>query len=314
MIKASGFKVKDMKRIILIFSFLIPALSFGQQFPFMENYNLNPFSLSPAYAGIYNSKTLFMDYRSDWSGVEGGPKTYQLSYNDKFKNRVGLGGKFIYDKTDIFKQTLILGTYTYEVKLHDKHTLNFGLSMGVYRNSIDLTKYYNDPNYIDDIVLMYGQQKSKIKFATDISALYRYRQGEAGIVFSNLMFGSVKYSGSEMTYKPFKNYLIHAAYLFNLDEKWSLKPEMVFRGGQHVPVQFDLSSAVTWNEKIWATALFRTSGIFGIGVGGEVYQGLFLNYSYNLSTNVPTNTFGSHQLTLGVRIFKPVKEKSTKDS
>jgi type IX secretion system PorP/SprF family membrane protein len=305
-------KVKAMKRIIIIFISLMPALSFGQQFPFMENYNLNPFSLSPAYAGIKNSKTLFMDYRSDWTGIEGGPKTYQLSYNDKFKNSVGLGGKFIYDKTDIFKQTLILGTYTYEVKIREEHTLNFGLSMGLYRNSIDLAKYYNDPNYIDDIVLMYGQQKSKIKFATDISALYRYRQGEAGIVFSNLMFGTVKYSKSEMTYKPFKNYLIHAAYLFKLDDKWTVKPVLVFRGGKNIPSQFDLSGTVTWSEKIWATALVRTGGIFGIGLGGEVYQGILLNYSYNLSSNVATNTFGSHQLTLGIRIFQVAKELGAK--
>ena len=308
MMSTARIKVKTMKKIIIIFIFFIPALSFGQQFPFMENYNLNPFSLSPAYAGITNSKTLFMDYRSDWTGIEGGPKTYQLSYNDKFKNKVGLGGKFIYDKTDIFKQTLILGTYTYEVKIREEHTLNFGLSMGLYRNSIDLTKYYNDPNYIDDMVLLYGQQKSRVKFATDISALYRYKQGEAGIVFSNLMFGSVKYSGSEMTYKPFKNYLLHAAYLFNLDDQWSVKPAIVLRGGQNIPAQFDLSAAVTWNKRVWATALIRTSGIFGIGLGGEIYQGILLNYSYNMSSNVATNTFGSHQLTLGIRIFQVAKE------
>jgi type IX secretion system PorP/SprF family membrane protein len=318
MMDAVRIKITEMKRIIIIFSLLMPLVCFGQQFPFMENYNLNPFSLSPAYAGIYNSKTLFMDYRSDWSGIEGGPKTYQLSYNDKFKNRVGLGGKFIYDKTDIFKQTLILGTYTYEVRFHENHTLNFGLSMGLYRNSIDLTKYYNDPNYIDDMVLLYGQQKSKVKFATDISALYRYGQGEAGILFSNLMLGNVKYSGSDMTYKPFKNYLLHAAYLFKLDDRWSVKPGMVFRGGQNVPVQFDVSATVTWSEKIWATTLIRTSGILGLGLGGEVYQGVLLNYSYNLSnsinSNVPMNTFGSHQLTLGIRIFRPAKEKSPKDS
>ena len=256
-----------------------------------------------------------MDYRSDWSGIEGGPKTYQLSYNDKFKNRVGLGGKFIYDKTDIFKQTLILGTYTYEVKIMKDHTLNFGLSIGFYRNSIDLTKYYNDPGYVQDMVLLYGHQKSKIKFATDISALYRYKQVEAGILFSNLMFGSVKYSNTDMTYKPFKNYLLHASYLFTLDDKMVRKTRLFLRGGQHVPVQFDISATVTWNERFWATTLFRTGGIFGFGLGGEVYQGILLNYSYNLSnninTNIPINTFGSHQLTSGNTNFITfLKEKN----
>jgi type IX secretion system PorP/SprF family membrane protein len=298
-----------MRKILFILILLIPSVVSGQQFPVMEGYNVNPLNLSPAYAGIHNKKTLFIDYRSDWSGIEGGPKTCQLSYSDRFKNKVGLGGRFIYDKTDIFKQTLLLGTYTYEVTVAERHTFNFGLSLGLYRNSIDLSKYYNDPNYVQDMVLLYGQQRSKIKFATDISTLYRYNQGEAGILFSNIMFGTAKYHGSDMTYKPFNNYLLHASYLFILDDNWSIKPTCILRGGQHVPVLFEISPTVTWNDRFWGTTLFRTCGIFGVGLGGEVYDGIILNYSYNLSTNVSLNTFGSHQLSLGVKIFNFIKNK-----
>lgn len=306
-----------MKRLFIIYILFIPAVIHGQQFPFMEASYLNPFSMSSAYAGLQNNGTFFMDYRSDWTGIEGGPRTYQLTYNDKFSDKVGLGGKFIFDRTDIFKQTLLLGTYTYEVRILKEHTVNFGLSLGFYRNSIDLSKYYNDPTYVQDLVLLYGQQQSKLKFASDFSALYRYRQIEAGILFSNLMFGTVHYRNIDMTYKPFKNYLLHASYLFMLDDRWSLKPMLLLRGGKHVPAQLDLSAELKWNERFWATTLLRTSGIFGIGLGGEIYQGILLNYSYNLNNNlnstVPINTFGSHQLTLGIKIFKFLKEKSIKE-
>jgi type IX secretion system PorP/SprF family membrane protein len=305
-----------MKRIILIYIFFIPAVVSGQQFPFMEGYFLNPYSMSPAYAGTQGKGTIFMDYRSDWTGIEGGPRTYQLSYNDRLKDRVGLGGKFIFDRTDIFKQILVLGTYTYEVRIMQEHTVNFGLSLGFYRNSIDLTKYYNDPTYVQDMVLLYGQQQSKLKFATDFSTLYRYKRLEAGILFSNIMFGTVHYKNSDMTYKPFRNYLIHTSYLFRLDDRWSLKPMMVLRGGQHVPAQLDIAGEVKWNDIFWATTVFRTPGILGIGLGGEIYHGFVLNYSYNLSNslnaNIPTNTFGSHQLTLGIRLNKLMKEKTEK--
>ncbi len=301
-----------MRKILYIIIIIIPTVVSGQQFPFMEGYNVNPLNLSPAYAGIHNKKTLFIDYRSDWSGIEGGPKTCQLSYSDRFKNKVGLGGRFIYDMTDIFKQTLILGTYTYEVNVTEEHTLNFGLSLGLYRNSIDLSKYYNDPNYVQDMVLLYGLQKSNIKFATDISVLYRYNQAEAGIFFSNIMFGTAKYHNSDMTYKPLKNYVIHASYLFTLDDKWTIKPTCIFRGGEDVPVQFEISPAITWDERFWALALMRTGGILGLGLGGEVYKGILLNYSYNFNNNlnssIPINAFGSHQITLGIRLFNSLKE------
>jgi len=275
----------------------------AQQFPFMEGYGINQFSLSPAYAGIHNSKTLFIDYRSDWTGMDGGPSTYAMSYSDKLYDNVGLGGRFIYDKTDIFKQSLIMGTYTYEVKVAENHILNFGLSAGFFRNSIDLSKYYNNEDYVDDAVLMDGSDKSKVKFATDISALYRFNNIEAGIMFSNIMFGTAKYGDSDLSYKPFKNYMIHASYDYAIDENWTVKPIMIFRGGQHVPSQFEISPLVTWREKFWASMVFRTVGVYGLGFGLEVYDGVLLNYSYNLSSSVAMNTFGSHQLSLGLRLF-----------
>jgi type IX secretion system PorP/SprF family membrane protein len=295
-----------MKKIVVILLVLIPMTVLGQQFPFMEGYSFNPFSLTPSSAGVHNARTLFIDYRSDWTGMEGGPETYQLSYSDKV-GKVGFGGRFIYDKTDIFKQTLLLGTYAYEVDLSKEHFITFGLSMGIFRNSIDLTKYYNDPTYVEDMALMYGNQQSKIKFATDISAVYRYRQTEAGILFSNVMFGTLKYANKDMTYKPFKNILVNASYLFVLNNKWDIKPIFILRGGEHVPTLFEIAPTVTWNKRFWATALMRTGGIFGAGAGGEVYKGVILNYSYNFSTNVALNTFGSHQVTLGIKIFKEQK-------
>jgi type IX secretion system PorP/SprF family membrane protein len=297
-----------MKKLIyLLLLPLIPAGLNAQQFPFLEGYNINPYSMSPAYAGLSNTKTLFADYRSDWSGVPGGPITYQLSYNDSILERVGIGGRFIYDKTDIFKQTLLMGTYRYEVKAGIDQYIDFGLSAGFYRNSIDLAKYYNNPDYVIDNVLTYGLQKSKIKFATDISAMYRYRKLEAGLLFSNVMFGSAKYNSSDIAYKPTKNYLIHASYNYRVNEDWDIRPFVLVRGGEHYPAALELAFQARYLKRFWGTAVFRTGGIWGLGAGAEIYRGVLLNYSYNMSSNVTLNAFGSHQVTLGVRIFQRSK-------
>ncbi len=295
-----------MKKLIYISLLLLVSSGvYAQQFPFIEGYNVNPFSMTPSYAGLKNTKTVFLNYRSDWTGIDGGPATAQLSYNDKFGEKVGIGIRFIYDKTDIFKQTMLLGSYTYEVTIADEHFLNFGLSAGFFRNSIDFGEYYNDPDYVADPVLAYGVEKSKIKFATDISALYRFRNIEGGILFSNVMFGTAKYSNNtDITYKPLKNYLVHASYDYKINDRWAVKPFVLVRGGQNYPTQLEIFSEVRYSEKIWSSLVFRTGGIWGLGFGGEILDGILLNYSYNLSTNVSLNTFGSHQLTLGVKLFK----------
>lgn len=293
-----------MKKLIYISILLMmPTWIFAQQFPFMEGYNINPFSMSPSYAGIKNPRTLFVSYRSDWSGVDGGPSTCNLSYSDRLGKKVGLGGNFIFDKTDIFRQTMLMGTYSYEVQLAKDHTVNFALSTGFYRNSIDLGKYYNDMSFVDDAVLTLGREKSKIKLATDISALYRFKQIEAGVLFSNVMFGTAKYSDKDLTYKPMKNYLIHASYDFRVSSSIAIKPMVLLRGGENYPSQLELAAEARYMEKFQAMLIYRTGGIWGMGIGGEIYNGVLLNYTYNLSTNVATNTFGSHQITLGVRLF-----------
>jgi type IX secretion system PorP/SprF family membrane protein len=297
------------KSLITLFA-LLPVLAIGQQFPFMEAYNVNPFNLSPAFAGIHNGNTLFLDYRSDWTGIDGGPTTYQLSYSQKFENKVGVGGRFIYDKTDIFKQMLLLGTYTYGVNIAKVHTITFGLSIGFYKNSIDFGKYFNDPDYVSDLALVNSLENSKIKFATDFSILYSFKELEAGILFSNIMFGTARYSNTDLTYKPLKNYLVHSSYLFDIASDWSIKPSVIFRGGQNVPVQLEIAPTITWNKRFWGTPFFRTGGILGMGLGGEVFKGVLLNYTYSLSTNVSLNTFTSHHISLGIRLFNPRQKGS----
>jgi type IX secretion system PorP/SprF family membrane protein len=309
-----------MKKIIILFAVFLPSIAFSQQFPYIDGYNVNQFILSPAYAGIYNTNTLFIDYRSDLTGFEGGPTTYAISYNNRlragdnskyanFLSRVGLGGKFVYDKADIFTQTLIIGTYTYEIKLTEDQKINFGISAGLYRNSIDLAKYYNDPKYVLDEAILNGLEKSYVKFATEISALYRYRRVEAGIVFSNMMFGVVKYPNSDLTYEPFKNYVLHSSYLSAIDEIWSIRSTVILRGGHNIPAQIELSPTIIWNNRLWATTFLRSAGILGLGAGGEVYDGIILNYSFGIGTQIILNTFGSHQLTLGVKLVKPDKNR-----
>ena len=300
-----------MKKLIYILPFiLISGISTAQQFPFMEGYNMDPFHLSPSYAGLINPNTISLDHRIDWAGIDGGPRTYQLSYHNRIMDKMGVGGRFIYDKSDIFKQMTFLGTYTYEVNVTEGHIINFGLSIGLFSNSIDLGKYFNDPAFIDDNALTMGTEKAKIKFTSDISALYRFNNLEAGIYFSSLMFGESAYENPDLVYKPLMNYLVHAAYRYDIDETWSVKPYLLLRGGQNAPIQVELLGHVNYTERIWGNLLFRSSGVFGIGFGGEVYNGIRLNYSYTMSSSVALNTFGGHQISLAFNLNSLVKGPS----
>ena len=58
-----------MKKIVILLLVFFPAIAFGQQFPFMEGYNVDPFILSPAYAGIHKADPLYgLSFRLDGFG------------------------------------------------------------------------------------------------------------------------------------------------------------------------------------------------------------------------------------------------------
>jgi type IX secretion system PorP/SprF family membrane protein len=289
-----------MKKLLHIsIFFLLATGTSAQQFPFLDGYNVDAFRLSPAYAGLYNPNSILLDARSDWSGITGGPITYQLSYHGRFFEKMGIGGRFVYDKTDIFKQMMFMGTYSYEVALNEDHKLNLALSVGLFTNTIDLGAYYNDPDFVIDPVLLNAQINSKVKFATDVSVLYRFDKLEAGVFFSNLMFGPATYDEIDLQFNPKMNYMVHTAYRYDIDESWSLKPYLLYRGGMDSPDLVEVLSHVNYTPKIWGNILFRSTGVWGIGFGGEVYNGISLNYSYNMSQKVALNTFGGHQISLG---------------
>ncbi len=105
------------KPIIILISILVQGEIIAQQMPVSENYFMNKYALSSSYAGHFNPGSFFTSFRSDWSGIVGGPKTLMLSYSDLLMTNAAWGGKIIYDKAGIFDQLYLMGTYSYNLRL-----------------------------------------------------------------------------------------------------------------------------------------------------------------------------------------------------
>lgn len=297
-----------MKHII---SFLILTLSgmwlSAQQIPLSENYYSDRYSLSAAYAGIHNSGYIFTGYRSDWSGVSGGPRTVRLSFSNGLTENTGYGAKVIYDKTGIFRQLYLMGSYSYNLEAAESHFLAFGLSAGVYSNSIRMSDYYNDPNYNIDPALINNDIRSKLKFMSDFSAVYRHEGIEAGLLFTNITFGEAHYDEVKTVYKPLANFQLHAVYGWDIDDSWRLTPLVIIRGGKYIRSQFELAAQLLFAGRFHGSLVFRDPGIIGAGLGAEIAGGLKLGYNFNMATNVQFNAFNSHEVTLGVNISEYLK-------
>lgn len=296
-----------MKKILTILvTILISTVLKAQQTPISENYFLDKYSLAPSYAGNYNAKYLFMGYRSDWSGIDGGPKTLRMSYNDvfPFMTNAGYGGKIIYDKAGIFSQLYIMGTYSYNLQVNRDHHVMFGLSAGFYKNRLNLLDYYNDPKYTLDPSLISQDINSKLKFMSDFSAVWAWKEVEAGFMFSNISLGDASYKEVNLKYNPLANFQFHATYLYNINENWDVSPLLILRGGKYIKSQFELASQVMYMKKFWGSLVFRDPGILGFGIGANIDKRLKIGYNFNFATNVALGAFNNHEISIGFKLFE----------
>jgi len=295
------------KTTILTLAILSSSMIIGQQIPLSENYFNDRYSLAPSYAGNHNARYLFTGYRSDWSGVEGGPKTLRISYNDRLMENAGYGVKIIHDKAGIFRQLYLMGSYSYRLEFVADHFFLFGLSAGLYRNNINMSQYYNDPGYTIDPALIGNDIKSKMKFMSDFSVAYRWENLEAGFLFTNITFGEANYNEIETVYKPLANFQFHTSYAYDINETWRLSPLIILRGGNHIRSQFEIAAQVSYAERVSASIVFRDPGIVGFGLGADIARGIKFGYNFNMATNVQLNAFNSHEVTLGINVFEYIK-------
>lgn len=299
-----------MKKPLIILSLLIlTTATHSQQSPLSESYFLDKYTLAPSYAGNYNSKYLFLGYRSDWTGIDGGPKTFRLTYNDVLMQNAGFGAKLIYDKAGIFNQLYIMASYSYNLTVAEDHHVMFGLSAGLYHNSINLVDYYNDPDYNIDPALIREDISSKLKFMSDVSVVYSWSGLEVGALFSNISFGDATYKDVNLKYNPLSNFQVHASYLYTIAEDWDIIPFVLVRGGKNVKAQFEVAAQAVWQKRIMASLVFRDPGILGFGIGANIDKGLKLYYNFNFATNVNMGIFNNHEITLGFNIFEYVGKK-----
>lgn len=298
-----------MKKIIVLIAAILAASGlYAQQMPVSENYFMDRSSLSSSYSGHFNPGSLFTSFRSDWTGIEGGPKSLRISYGDLLMTNAAYGGRIIYDKAGIFNQLYLMGTYSYNLVIAEEHRILMALSAGIYHNKLNFSEYYSDPNYNLDPVLINEDVSSRIKFMSDFSAVYMFNGLEVGFMFANINFGDAKYEEVEVTYKPLANYQFHAAYAYPVNDRWIVNPLLYYRDGRYINGQMGIAARMVYQQKLWGSLSFRDPSIFGIGIGAELLKGIWFAYNFNFASSVELNLFNNHEVSLGINIRELLKK------
>ncbi len=267
---------------------------------------LNKYSLSPAYAGYNANIETFIGYRNNWAGVEGAPESKLININGQVLEKNGLGLCFNMDNIGIFTDYHLAFNYAYHVKIKANQSLNLGMGMGYSENKLSYSGLGEEGRL--DPYFDHAPSFSEKFFYFGAAGFYQWKALQVGFVLPSLLNQPIE--GSKVgkgLMDGAANYMVHASYRFPLAYQLDYEPVLLYRqtAGFSPSVQF--SNLIHLKERIWFGINYATGniGTYGFMLGGGIFNNLVINYSYELAGYAGlSHASSSHELALGFLIGK----------
>ncbi|MEK6494804.1 type IX secretion system membrane protein PorP/SprF [Myroides odoratimimus] len=294
------------KRIILLGMSLlgvglIPSL-YAQQDPQYTQYMYNTNMINPAYAGSRGTLNVFGMYRTQWVGLDGAPKTANVSVSTPLgESGLGLGVNFINDRIGAMDENNISVDLAYAIDLNENYKLAFGLKGTANLLSVDYTKL-NIHNPTDPV----SQENINNKFNPNIGAgVYLYSdKAYVGLSVPNFLTTD-RYDDNDITTMRQKmHFYLMGGYVFDVSENLLIKPAALVKAVSGAPLQVDLTANFLFYDKFTLGAAYRWDASVSALAGFQVNENLFVGYSYDFDTTTLRHyNSGSHEIFLRFELF-----------
>ena len=129
-----------MKKYVSFLFLIATSLTSICQDAHFSQFYANPLYLNPAFAGNNYCPKMNLNFKNQWTGLDGGYTTYSISY-DKFAQSVGggIGALITHDKSGLgsLSTTTINLIYAYTLNINKNLSFKAGFQFGYFQNSID---------------------------------------------------------------------------------------------------------------------------------------------------------------------------------
>lgn len=322
----------NIKKILLALGLVMTMLSpaKAQQNIQFTQYMFNSLSVNPAYAGYKEEWFAQTALRNQWVGIDGAPKTGQLSVDgvvDPYRKNLGVGVQVSADKLASQTATSAYANLAYRLRLNSEDTqrLSFGIGAGVTQYGLDGTLL----TPIDDLdnALPLGKIGN---FIPDVRlGVYYYNpKWYIGASMMDLLSGDKSNSlfrwedGTATNIKRKRHLYLITGFLCNLSDQIRLRPGLLLKEEFKGPTTTDVNAMFIFNDKFWLGGSYRTSldlwkkdydknqdlsQATAMAAIAQFYvtEKLRVGYSYDYMLNgLRGNQNGSHEITIGYTFSK----------
>ena len=295
----------------LLLSSLLLSKAYAQQLPYYTQFMSNEFLQNPAVAGTKRPIDARLNYRMQWVGFSGAPRTQSFSLNSRFyKGKMGAGIYVMNDQIGPSKQLNLGASYAYHIRFPDCE-----LSAGVAAN---FTDYTLDGNYItlhntqDPSINQYITNSRWVADANTGIYLYndRFHIGISAmhIVQSTVHFykkDSLKHG--KVQYVPQLNFTVGYNFAQNPDYIWESTLYVYYISS--VPFMLNYTMRLHIKEKFITGISLRLHDAVALQFGITFLENFQACYSYDiLISRMRTYSGGSHEIML-IYSLKPNKKR-----
>lgn len=293
-----------LKLIVLLF---VVKTGFSQQIPLTSQYMFNDYLLNPAVAGSQDYLSATLSVRSQWSGLEGAPRTQFFSMHTKFGEKMGVGGYIFNDETGPETDRGIQMSYAYHLTINDKAKLSFSLAGMLFFHNIN--RAYLKPEESNDEALN-TMKVNAVSPDINFGMMYYTDKLKVGLSSPQLLQNNIygKTADENGLNQLVRHYYIYGEYNFNVSDKFDVVPSTLLKYVQGAPFQFDFNLRAMYDKKYWIGASYRYDNAI-VAMVGLNYKSLSFGYSYDYtSTDLKDYSSGGHEIFISAKLFEKDKE------
>jgi len=308
-----------MKRILTIAILMLSAGTlYAQQDAQQSQYMFNGIYINPAYAGYKENLNFHSYFRSQWTGIEGAPKSMSLAVDAIANNgNVGLALQISNDRLGAQTNLSAYANYAYRLRMNSEGTsrLAFGLGVGAMQLGINgalLNPNDPEPN------LVTGMQSTIVPDGR-VGVFYSDDKYYAGLSADNLISQFINVRNRGYIAQPKPHYYLTGGALFPLSEDVLIKPSVLLKDDAGGPTSLDLNAFIMFGQRFWVGGSYRTGvklyqksylqtdlrNLNSFVAAMELFplENLRVGYAYDISIG-PLKGYsgGSHEISIGFYI------------
>jgi type IX secretion system PorP/SprF family membrane protein len=294
--------MNSLKKYSLVIAFsLCFQWLWGQQLTQYTNFIFNYQLVNPAATGYTTCTEIKSNYRQQWSGIDGAPKTTNVFIHGRLRAMrnafQGLGANIESDAYGAFGATSLMVNYAYHTRVSKGYNLAGGIALGLTQIRIDYSKInFADP-YNETVI---NGVVSDYIFPNINAGVWLYR----GDRFYGLSIKSLTNSPIDglQTGRYNRHYSIVYGKYIKISKELAFKPSFMFRWVKGTRPAIDAQALLTYRKRYSLGFAARNGhGVSGI-VKFDLYRQLSVSYAYDLTLNrLKYGSYHTHEISLALK-------------